>query len=73
MGLFAVKGRAYDKIILKQKGLCENFADIISEYLDLKNEDELNLASLVQKMLEWNPKERISPKEILHHSFLASI
>lgn len=70
-GLFAVKGRTYDKIIAKQKSLIENLEGKLEDCLDIKDSLSQKLCDLLLKMFEWNPKKRISPEEILKHSFLS--
>lgn len=70
-GLFAVKGRTYDKIIAKQKVLIENLETKLEECLDMKDSSSHKLIDLLMKMFEWNPRKRISPHEILKHPFLA--
>ena len=69
-GLFAVKGRCYDKIIAKQKSLIENLDEKLEECLDVKDAMNQKLCDLLVKMFEWNPKKRISPEEIVKHPFL---
>lgn len=70
-GLFAVKGRTYDKIIAKQKNLIENLENKLAECLDMKEASNRKLSDLLMKMFEWNPKKRISPHEIVKHPFLS--
>jgi dual specificity tyrosine-phosphorylation-regulated kinase 2/3/4 len=70
-GLFAVKGRSYDKIYLKQKALVESLGQTLSEYLDGWSDAE-NLFDLLQNIFKWDPKKRISPAEILQHPYLNS-
>jgi dual specificity tyrosine-phosphorylation-regulated kinase 2/3/4 len=69
-GLFAVKGRTYDKIIAKQKNLIENLEAKLEECLDVQDPNNQKLCDLLIKMFEWNPKKRISPEEIVKHPFL---
>ena len=69
-GLFAVKGRTYDKIIAKQKNLIENLEEKLEECLDVNDPMNQKLCDLLIKMFEWNPKKRISPEEIVKHPFL---
>jgi Protein kinase domain. len=68
-GLFAVKGRSYDKIYAKQKQIIERFRDFIAEYLEGWDEPEL-LYDLLSKMLRWDPARRISPADILQHPYV---
>jgi dual specificity tyrosine-phosphorylation-regulated kinase 2/3/4 len=70
-GLFACKGRAYDKIYLKQKALVETFGQTMSEYLENWSEAE-GLFDLLANMLRWDPKRRISPADILLHPYMKS-
>ena len=70
-GLFAVKGRDYEKIKQKQKAVLDNFESEIGEYIsEWENSNEL--FDLLQGMLSWNPKARISPSSILEHNYLLS-
>ena len=71
-GLFAVKGRTYDKIFIKQRNVMETFQEIISDYLEDWNEPEL-LFDLLVRILQWDPNLRISPKEILEHPYVKSL
>jgi len=71
-GLFAVKGRDYNKIYLKQKTLVENFNEILSSCLQ-KWCDSQELYDLLAKMMRWDPKSRISPASILKHPYLEGI
>lgn len=72
MGLFAVKGRAYDKILIKQKSVLEKFGEVFMEYArDWSDAD--NLFDLLSNMMEWDPVKRISPAEILKHPYLQGI
>jgi len=68
-GLFAVKGRTYDKIFLRQKAVMETFDSLMGEYLEGWPEADL-LYDLLIKILKWEPSQRISPKEILKHPYL---
>jgi dual specificity tyrosine-phosphorylation-regulated kinase 2/3/4 len=69
-GLFAVKGRSYDKIYNKQKALVENFREHVSEFLEGWEHSDL-LYDLLNRMLKWDPLKRISPAEILQHPYLS--
>ena len=71
-GLFAVKGRDYDKIYLKQKAFVENINEILSAYLQ-KWCDSKELSDLLFQMLRWDPKLRISPSTILKHPYLEGV
>lgn len=70
MGLFAVKGRDYEKIRIKQKAVLEDLEKALANYIcDWENpHDFLNL---LKRMLSWDPKSRISPEDILKHKFLS--
>ena len=71
-GLFAAKGRAYDKIYLKQKALSENLRETMGEYLEYWR-DSKELYDLLVNMMRWDPKKRISPANILKHPFLQDV
>ena len=58
------------KAIAKQKSLIENLEKKIEDHIDYNKGDNKLLVDLMIKILEWNPKKRISPKEILKHPFL---
>lgn len=72
LGLFAVKGRSYDKIYQKQRSVMEKFGEIMSEYLEGWRDAE-DLYSLLSQMMEWDPARRISPAEMLQHPYLRDI
>lgn len=69
IGLFAVKGRDYEKIKLRQKSVLENLESVIGEYIS-QWENANELFNLLDGMLQWDPKMRISPTEILSHNYL---
>ena len=64
-GLFAVKGRLFDKIIRKQIEVIQNLDHFLYEenYSGIVLEDDLR--ALLKKMLALNPEKRISPTEII--------
>lgn len=64
-GLFAVKGRTFDKIIRKQLEVVQNLDKFLAEenYSDISLDDDLKY--LLKKMLALNPAKRISPGEII--------
>lgn len=68
-GLFAVKGRDYEKIRLRQKAVLENFEGTLAEYL-CHWDNASDFFNLLQGMLQWDPKLRISPADILKHRYL---
>eukprot|EP01017_Pseudomicrothorax_dubius_P029393 TRINITY_DN3566_c0_g2_i7.p1 TRINITY_DN3566_c0_g2~~TRINITY_DN3566_c0_g2_i7.p1 ORF type:complete len:483 (-),score=101.42 TRINITY_DN3566_c0_g2_i7:205-1653(-) len=70
-GLLAVKGRMYDKILAKQHTLMSSLRETLIHDLDIQswNQPE-QLLNLLERMLAWNPQERISPSEILEHPYL---
>lgn len=70
MGIFAVKGRNHLKIVEKQKKWVEELESKVSELISLETEEGRMLGDLVVRMMEWEPKKRISPKEVLEHPFL---
>ena len=72
IGLFAVKGRAYDKILIKQRSVIENLSGLLGDYLHDWENYQL-LFDLICCMLRWDPLKRISPKEILNHAYMTTI
>ncbi len=64
-GLFAVKGRTFDKIIKKQVEVVQNLERYIVEenYSEVVVDEEVRF--LLKRMLALNPAKRISPKEII--------
>lgn len=71
MGLFAAKGRAYDKIYLKQVNVIERFDDVMDEYLK-HWENSKDLFDLLCQMMTLDPMKRIAPSDILRHPYLQS-
>ena len=68
-GLFGVKGRCHDKIRTLQKSVVEGLEKSVRKYLtNFKNSE--GLSDLLARMLQLDPKKRISPEEILKHSYL---
>ena len=64
-GLFAIKGRAFDKIIKQQLKVVEHLEQYIYEenYSGIVLEEDLKV--LLKRMLALNPAKRISPAEII--------
>jgi dual specificity tyrosine-phosphorylation-regulated kinase 2/3/4 len=71
-GLFAVKGRGYDKIYIKQKIVMETLDEHLAEYLD-EFQDCQQLRDLIYQMMKTDPLQRISPTDILKHTYIASL
>ena len=71
-GLFAVKGRAYDKILIKQRSVIDNLGGLLGDYLHDWDNYEL-LFDLICCMLTWDPSKRISPIQILQHPYMTKI
>ena len=69
MGIFSAKGRAYDKIYLKQVNVIEGLDDVLDEYLKHWNNSQ-NLLDLLRQMMALDPVKRISPSDILRHPYL---
>eukprot|EP01017_Pseudomicrothorax_dubius_P011559 TRINITY_DN1434_c0_g1_i2.p1 TRINITY_DN1434_c0_g1~~TRINITY_DN1434_c0_g1_i2.p1 ORF type:complete len:476 (+),score=125.05 TRINITY_DN1434_c0_g1_i2:370-1797(+) len=71
-GFLAVKGRTYDKILSKQQQLLSSgVAELLRIEFDAHAwPQHIELLDLVEKMLRWNPNERITPEEILIHPYL---
>ena len=68
-GLFAAKGRAYDKICQKQKVFVDEMEETLSEFLE-GWPNPSGFYDLLSNMLNWDPKKRISPSGILNHPYL---
>ncbi len=66
-GLFAVKGRTFDKIIKKQVEVVQNLERYLGEenYSEVVVDEEVKF--LLKRMLALNPAKRISPKEIMEY------
>lgn len=63
-GLFASKGRVFEKIVEKQMHVVANLNTYIDDhnYSGVKVDEDIKF--LVKSMLALDPKQRISPKEI---------
>lgn len=66
-GLFSCSGRDEKKIASQQRTVVRNLRVVLSTFSRISNDDCLDLLT---KMLELNPRSRISPKEALKHPFL---
>lgn len=66
-GLFAVKGRIFNKIIQKQINVVENldYHLVKDNHSGIKLDEETR--EIIKKMLNLNPDERVSPYQILLH------
>jgi len=66
-GLFAIKGRAFDKIIKQQLEVVQNIEHYLYEenYSGIVLEEDLKV--LLKRMLALNPAKRISPSEIIEY------
>lgn len=66
-GLFAVKGRLFDKIIRKQIEVIQNLDHFLYEenFSGIVLDEDLRV--LLKKMLALNPEKRISPTEIIEY------
>jgi dual specificity tyrosine-phosphorylation-regulated kinase 2/3/4 len=64
-GLFAVKGRLFDKIIRRQIEVIQNLDQCLEQenYSGIKLEPDLK--ALLKRMLALNPNKRISPSEVI--------
>ena len=71
VGLFAVPGRDHLKIMNKQKEVIYNLGGVLNKYHCFANDpDGIHLLS---RMLELNPKNRISPKEAMAHEYFEDL
>jgi serine/threonine protein kinase len=76
LGLFGVQGRVNKKISEKQKDIIKRLKLVLSKQFspELSLGPGLNHDSefldLLDRMLDINPKNRISPKEIIDHPFI---
>ena len=66
-GLFAIKGRAFDKIIKQQLEVVQHIDHYIYEenYSGIVLEEDMKV--LLKRMLALNPAKRISPTEIIEY------
>jgi dual specificity tyrosine-phosphorylation-regulated kinase 2/3/4 len=71
-GLFAVKGRLFDKIIKKQIEVANNLDHYLNEEVQhsiIQNYSgitlELDLKQALRRMLSVDPSQRISPSELI--------
>jgi len=71
LGVFAVQGKSSGKIIQKQHEVITKLPEILSKYESFAKSDML-LQDLLLKMLDFNGKARISPKNALEHKYFAS-
>lgn len=71
-GLFAVPGKAADKIVAKQMNVLCSLDKIVKQKSSGVPIDNLGL-DLIKRMLAWRPVDRISPSEALKHPFLVGI
>ena len=66
-GLFAIKGRLFNKIIQKQIDVIEN----LDFHLGRDNNSGIRLDSetkeILKRMLELDPEDRVSPYQVLSH------
>jgi len=70
-GLLAVNGRSTDKIVVKQHEISDHLAAKLSPYPGLWTGDENDpMLDLLQRMLDLDPAQRISPADALDHEFL---
>lgn len=69
-GVFAVQGKVSGKIVQKQKEVVANLKEVLSRYECFTNDQ--TAINLLERMLDVNPKTRISPQEALEHPFLNS-
>lgn len=67
-GIFAVSGKCSSKILQRQKEVVSNLSSILKKYPCISISKEG--FHLLSRMLDLNPKTRISPKDALAHSFL---
>lgn len=71
-GLLAVKGKHYDKIVLKQRWLVRHIQSAIAFATKTYPRTELHsLVDLLEQILSVDPEKRARPQDILNHQFLA--
>ncbi len=70
-GVFAVQGKAPEKILQKQKEAIERMGEVLARYECFDKDPQL--LDLLCRMLDPNPKTRISPREALSHPCLIGI
>jgi serine/threonine protein kinase len=69
-GIFGASGRGNKKIIAKQIQVVKNLKSVLKKYDSYGLEKNEYLMDLVQRMLDLNPMNRISPEEALRHPFM---
>mmetsp|Transcript_64860 Transcript_64860/g.74553 ORF Transcript_64860/g.74553 Transcript_64860/m.74553 type:complete len:570 (+) Transcript_64860:9-1718(+) len=69
-GVFAVTGRDNVKIIQKQFSVLKNLHGTINDYGAFKYDSDGMGYDLLKRMLEADPRKRISPAEALEHPYL---
>lgn len=67
-GLLAVQGRDTQLILREQRGLIGNLGEVVSRGVGM----EVSKAGLdlLGRMLQWEPRSRISPMEALNHQYV---
>ena len=68
-GVFGVQGKSAAKIIQKQKETVGKIREVLKKYESFNKDGRI--VELLGRMLDMNPKTRISPKDALNHPSLA--
>jgi len=73
-GLFATKNQNFKKLLEKQRDVCENLIKYTKDFLAYFEcgDDRMLFQDLLQRIFRFNPKDRISPAQLLQHPFLAA-
>mmetsp|Transcript_58174 Transcript_58174/g.127543 ORF Transcript_58174/g.127543 Transcript_58174/m.127543 type:complete len:549 (+) Transcript_58174:103-1749(+) len=70
-GIFAAAGRDSEKIVLKQAEVLRRLPKVIEDTPGVPLCTDPDGVDLLMGLLAWDPLDRISPEEALHHPFLA--
>ena len=68
-GIFGVEGQSIPKIIATQRKIVANIPGTLSKFETYGLAQDANFIDVLSKMLELDPKKRISPHGILSHKF----
>ena len=68
-GIFGVEGQSIPKIIATQKKIVANLSGTLAKFETYGLAQDEHFMDVLSKMLEIDPKKRISPHGILSHKF----